>query len=83
MSDYTIGMSMTQSGPDGKPRPVAFHSQKLVQAELNYDIHNKELLAIVIAFKTWRVYLEGAKHTILVKTDHKNLTFFTTTKELT
>ena len=75
-------MSMTQPGPDGKPRPVAFHSRKLVQAELNYNIHNKELLAIVIAFKTWRVYLEGAKHTILMKTDHKNLTFFMMTKEL-
>ena len=50
---------------------------------MNYDIHDKELLAIVIAFKTWRVYLEGAKHTVLVKTDHKNLTYFTTTKELT
>ena len=82
-SDYAISMSMTQPGPDGKPRPVAFHSRKLVQAELNYDIHDKELLAIVIAFKTWRVYLEGAKHTVIVKSDHKNLTFFTTTKELT
>ena len=50
---------------------------------MNYDIHNKELLAIVIAFKTWRVYLEGAKHTVIVKSDHKNPTFFTTTKELT
>jgi hypothetical protein len=37
----------------------------------------------VVAFKVWRVYLEGAKHTIIVKTDHKNLMFFTTTKELT
>jgi hypothetical protein len=55
----------------------------LIQAELNYNIHDKELLAIVVAFKVWRVYLEGAKHTIIVKTDHKNLTFFTTTKELT
>ena len=82
-SDYAVGMSMTQPGPDGKPRPVAFHLWKLVQAELNYDIHNKELLAIVIAFKTWRVYLEGVKHTILMKTDHKNLTFFMTIKELT
>ena len=51
-SDYAISMSMTQSGLDEKLRPVAFHSQKLVQAKLNYDIHNKELLAIVIAFKT-------------------------------
>src|SRR5699024_2365516 len=82
-SDYAIGMRMTQPGADGKPRAVAFHSRKLVQAELNYDIHDKELLAIVVAFKTWRVYLEGAQHTVLVKTDHKNLTFFTTTKELT
>lgn len=82
-SDYAIGMVMTQPGPDGKARPIAFHSRKLVQAELNYDIHDKELLAIVVAFKTWRVYVDGAQHAILIKTDHKNLTFFTTTKKLT
>ena len=44
-------MRMTQPGIDGKPWLIAFHSRKLVQAELNYDIHDKELLAIVIAFK--------------------------------
>ena len=81
-SDYAVGMVMSQPGTDRKPQPIAFHSRKLVQVELNYNIHNKELLAIVIAFKTWRTYLEGAQHTVLVKTDHKNLTFFTTTKEL-
>jgi hypothetical protein len=81
-SDYAIGMRLTQPGDDGKPRPIAFYSRKLIQAELNYDIHNKELLAIVVAFKVWRVYLEGAKHTIIMKIDHKNLTFFTTMKEL-
>ena len=68
ISDYTVSMRMTQPGIDGKPRLIIFHSRKLVQAELNYDIHNKELLAIVIAFKTWRTYLEGAQHTVLVKT---------------
>ena len=81
-SDYTIGMRMTQPGTDGKPQSIIFHSRKLVQAELNYNIHNKELLAIVIAFKTWRIYLEGAQHTVLMKTDYKNLIFFTTIKEL-
>jgi hypothetical protein len=81
-SDYAIGMRMTQPGLDGKPRPVTFHSRKLIQAELNYDIHDKELLAIVVAFKTWRVYLEGARYTIIVKIDHKNLMFFIITKEL-
>jgi hypothetical protein len=81
--DYAIGMRLTQPGDDGKLRLIMFYSRKLIQAELNYDIYNKELLAIVVAFKVWRVYLEGAKHTIIVKTDHKNLMFFTTTKELT
>ena len=50
--------------------------------ELNYDVHDKELLAIVESFKTWRVYLEGAKHPVQVFTDHKNLLYWTTTKEL-
>ncbi|GMF78148.1 unnamed protein product [Aspergillus oryzae] len=50
-SDYAIGARMVQAGPDRKLRPIAFESRKLVQAELNYNIHNKELLAIVSAFK--------------------------------
>ena len=82
-SDYTIGMRIIQPGLDGKAQAVAFHSQKLVLVEVNYDIHDKELLAIVVAFKTWRVYLEEAQHIVLVKIDHKNLIFFMTTKELT
>jgi hypothetical protein len=81
-SDYAIGMRLTQLGDDGKLHLIMFYSHKLIQAELNYDIHDKELLAIVVAFKVWRVYLEGAKHTIIMKIDHKNLMFFTTTKEL-
>src|SRR6266480_6811501 len=51
-------------------------------AEQNYNIHNKELLAIVDAFKHWRHYLQRARHEISVITDHKNLTSFTTTKAL-
>jgi hypothetical protein len=51
-------------------------------AEGNYDIHDKELLAIVAAFQEWRVYLEGAKYPVKVLTNHKNLTYFTTTKKL-
>jgi hypothetical protein len=49
--DYVIGMRLMQLGDDGKLRLIAFYSRKLIQAELNYDIHNKELLAIVVAFK--------------------------------
>ena len=51
--------------------------------ELNYEIYDKELLAIHKAFKHWQSYLEGATHQVLMMSDHKNLKYFTTTKVLT
>ena len=51
-------------------------------AEQNYDIHDKELLAIIDVLKHWRHYLQGARHEVAIITDHKNLTAFTTTKVL-
>ena len=54
----------------------------MIAAELNYDIYDKELLAIVECFCLWRHYLEGSKYTIQVFTDHNNLQYFTTTKQL-
>jgi hypothetical protein len=50
--------------------------------ELNYEIYNKELLAIVDIFKEWRVYLEGSKYIVQVYLDHKNLVYFIMTKVL-
>ncbi|MGB2685899.1 MAG: pol polyprotein, partial [Olleya sp.] len=82
-SDYAIGACLSQPGVDGKLRPVAYYSRKLSPAELSYDVYNKEMLAIVVAFEQWRVYLEGSKHTVQVWTDHKNLIYWTTTKMLT
>jgi hypothetical protein len=52
------------------------------KGEINYEIHNKEMLAIVSAFTEWRRYLKGAAHQISVFTDHKNLEYFTITKIL-
>ena len=66
---------------DGKWHPIAYYSKKLTDTEQNYDIHDKELLAVVHAFQQWRVYAEGATD-IEVFTDHKNLIHFTTTKVL-
>ena len=51
-------------------------------AERNYDIHDKEMLAIIASFKQWQRYLEGASHPIAIYTDHKNLEYFMTTKIL-
>ena len=52
-------------------------------AECNYDIYDKELLAIVDSFKVWRHYLEGSPHPIQIFCDHKNLEYFNSTKILT
>src|SRR5450755_5165368 len=71
-----------QIGKDGKLHPVTFYSKKMSPAEMNYDIHDKEFLAVVTVFQEWRVYLEGTKYQIKVFTDHQNLTYFLTTKEL-
>ena len=80
-SNYAIAAILLQITPsDNDLHPVAFHSQTMVPAELNYKIYDKELLAINEAFKHWRLYLEGATHVVLVMSDLKNLEYFTTTK---
>ena len=81
-SDYAIGACLAQKGPDGKNKTVAYYSRKMTGPELNYDIHDKELLAVVEALREWRVYLEGSKHPVQIYTDHKNLLYWTTTKQL-
>ena len=50
--------------------------------EINYEIYNKELLAITSALKEWRRYLEGAKYEIIVYTDHRGIEWFTQNKPL-
>ena len=78
-SDYALGCILSQF--HGKRlHPVAFHSRKLSPAERNYDIHDKELLAIVVAFMEWRHYLEGTEKPVTVYTDDQNLPYFLTTK---
>ena len=46
-------------------------------AEISYEIHDKEMLAVVAAFKRWRRYLEIPVHQVQVYTKHKNLEYFT------
>ncbi len=82
-SDYTIAAILSIYLEDGEIHPIAFLSQSLHNAELNYNIHDKELLAIFEAFKYWCPYLEGSMDPIDVITDHKNLKYLSTTKILT
>ena len=80
-SDFALGGILSQKH-EGRLHPIASHSQKFTEAEINYDTADKELLAIVDCFKRWRRYLEGAKHQVQVISDHQNLELFQTTKVL-
>jgi RNase H-like domain found in reverse transcriptase len=82
-SDYTITAILSQVNENNKIHPVTFRSHSMQHAELNYDIHNKELLVVFDASRAWHTYLEGAAHTISVVTDPKNLEYFMSTKLLT
>jgi hypothetical protein len=59
-----------------------YYSKKIILLKLNYNIYNKELLAVVTALKEWRVFLQGTIKPFIIKTDYKNLIGFLTTKEL-
>jgi hypothetical protein len=82
-SDYATGAELAQLGDDGKWHPIAFMSKSLSETERNYDIHDKELLAIIRALEEWRHFLEGAKHQFEIYTDHQNLKYFQTAQKLT
>jgi len=60
--------------------PVAFHSRKLSDAEGNYEIHDKEILAILEACREWKYYLLGADDPVTVYTNHQNVQYFIETK---
>jgi hypothetical protein len=81
-SDYALAAILSQVKSNGEIHSVTYLSRTFSDTELNYDTHDKELMAIYEAFKTWRHYLEGTKIPIDVITDHKNLEYFCTTRIL-
>ena len=82
-SNTGVGAVLSQrSAGDAKVHPYAFYSHRLSPAERNYDIGNKELLAVKLTIEEWRQWLEGAKVPFLVWTDHKNLEYLHSAKRL-
>jgi hypothetical protein len=82
-SDGVVAGVLSQKQPDGEWHPVAYYSQTMTGAELNYPIYDKEMLAIISSFQHWRPHLEGTPQTIEVLSDHKALEYFMSTKALT
>ena len=81
-SDYVTRGILSQYNKDGVLYPIAYFLKRLSLAECNYEIYDKELLAIIRCFKQWRPELEGAGFPIKVLSDYKNLQYFTTMKQL-
>jgi transposase InsO family protein len=81
-SDGAIAGILSQYNEKQELHPVAYWSRKMHAPEQNYDIGDKELLAMVEAIKHWRHYLEGAAHRFTIFTDHRNLTSLMDSKVL-
>ena len=61
---------------EGKWKLIVFLSKTMQPAERNYEIYNKELLAIMKALTKWRQYLLDVMEPFKIWTDHKNLKYF-------
>ena len=62
--------------------PISFFSKSLSPVKQNYEIHDKEMLAIIRALEEWQDFLEGTPYQFEIWTDHKNLKYFHTSKKL-
>jgi len=81
-SDYAIGAICSQPDEKGILHPVGYYSRKLKDPERNYNIHDKELLAIVDALRKRDTYCKTTGPKITILTDHKNLEYWKTKKDL-
>jgi hypothetical protein len=82
-SDYAMGAILEQKDALGRSHLIAYFSKSLQPAEWNYEIHDKELLAIIHALKHFRHYIQGSPHETRILSDHANLKYFTTKQTLT
>ena len=79
-SNLIIDACLNQEN-EGKQHFVTYFSRKLSSTKQNYDIHDKELLAIITSLKIWRIYVEEAFE-LTIYTNHKNLLQFIIIKQL-
>lgn len=82
---YTTGGVISQKCDDidNLWHPIAFRSASFTETERNYEIYDREMLAITEALKDWRQFLGGLDDPFEIWTDHRNLEFWRTTQHLT
>ena len=81
-SNYATGGVLSIKCSDEKWRLVAFISKSLSDTERNYEIHNKEMLAVIRCLEAWRHFLKGTVVKFEIWTDHKNLEYFMKAQKL-
>jgi hypothetical protein len=81
-SDFVSTGVLSQHNDEGVLCLVAFFSKKHSSVECNYEIYDKELLAIIRCFEEWRPEVEGSEIPIKVLSDHRNLEYFMSIKML-
>ena len=82
VSNYMTGGVLSMKCSDNMWRPVAFISKSLSDIECNYEIHDKEMLAIIRCLEEWRHFLEEAVIKFEIWTNHKNLKYFMKAQKL-
>ena len=82
LSNYITKGILSQYNEDGVLHPIAYFLKRLNPAKYNYEIYNKELLAIIRYFEQWQSKLKGTGFLIKVFSNYKNLQYFITTKQL-
>ena len=80
---YATGAVLTQLDSNRDRHPISFISKTLSPAKRNYEIYDRELLAIIRALEEWQHYIQGSTHTTIILSDHKNLTYYREAKKLT
>src|SRR5258708_7944634 len=75
-SNFATGAVLSQQQEDGLFHPIGFMSKSFSDTERNYQIHDKEMLAIMHTLEEWRHFLEGSDQMFEIHTDHKNLSYF-------
>jgi hypothetical protein len=75
-SKIAIGAVLKQYSDDGELHPCGYLSHTLTEAEKNYQVYDRELLAVLAGLRTWKKLLKGSCHAVILHTDHKNLGFY-------
>ncbi len=85
-SAYSMGAVLSQEGEsaNSKPKhhPITYYSATFTPIKQQYNIYECEFLAVIKALENWRAYLIWTKTLFIIKTDHKNLTFWKSLKKL-